>query len=59
MITKTEENVHKFVIRLRTHCASNIRIIAEDSNMDKDTPRQILIFINVKKLCEERVPKLE
>ena len=58
-MTKTDENVEKFVIRLRTHCTLYFRIIAKDSNMDKETARQILTIINVKKLCETRAPKLE
>jgi hypothetical protein len=35
-MTKTDENVEKFVIRLRTHCTLYFRIIAKYSNMDKE-----------------------
>jgi len=58
-MTKTDENVEMCVIRLRTHCPFYFRIIAKDSNMDKETAQQILTITNVKNLCEKRVPKLE
>jgi hypothetical protein len=60
-MTKSDENVGKFVSRLRTHCTLYFRIIAKDSNMDEETARQILTVINMekKKLCEKRAPKLE
>jgi hypothetical protein len=56
-MTKTDKNVEKSVVRLKTHCTLYYRITAKDSNMDKERVRQILTIINVKKkLCEKRVP---
>ena len=56
---KTDNNVETLVTVLRIHRTLYCRIIAEDLNMDKETAKQILTSMNMKKLCEKMVLKLE
>jgi len=51
---KTDENVQKVRTLLRTDCRLDIRMIAEELNMEKDTVRQILTT-NVS--TKKKVPK--
>jgi orotate phosphoribosyltransferase-like protein len=55
---KTDKNVEKVRTFVGTDRRLDIRVIAEELNMDKETVRQILTKnLNTKKVCAKMVPK--
>jgi hypothetical protein len=52
LMMKTDENVEQARTLVRTDCHLGIKIIAEESNMDKEMVRNFKTNLNMKSVCQ-------